>query len=289
VNYGSRTSRLDRAADWVADRRRLDCGIRAVLACGGSQHVHRQQFSDQAVRALKYMVLAKIMDKDLGDIAKILNAKNMQGYAHHPEIEAVQAVAQVYRDRNMHAFEKVLEEYSGVLKADTIVSSHLDTLYDMLFEGHLLRLVEPYRRTEVAHIASQIDLPAPKIEAKLCQMILDKKLYGVLDVGKDGETQLICYDDQPSSQQHQREGDEKAQHHSVPTTTPKPVVKVSGVTFGNEKKVMTPAEKNVAFFESGLKVLEHMSAVVDALNEKHQRQVKAAARFAATAQQVSVQ
>jgi len=47
---------------------------------------------------------------------------------------------------------------------------------------------------KVSHIASCISLPLAQVEKKLSQMILDKKLRGVLD---QGEGVLIVFEDAP--------------------------------------------------------------------------------------------
>lgn len=75
-------------------------------------------------------------------------------------------------------FQEVLTAYKSALVDDAIVHAHLSVLYDTLLETNLQRLIEPYSRVEIAHIAALIQLRLSTVEAKLSQMILDKKFAG---------------------------------------------------------------------------------------------------------------
>ena len=78
------------------------------------------------------------------------------------------------------------------LTSDPIIRAHFTSLYDNLLEQNLLRIVEPFSRVEVAHVANLVGLPVVEIEFKYClstffaynrlsQMILDRVFHGVLD------------------------------------------------------------------------------------------------------------
>eukprot|EP00003_Mantamonas_plastica_P011834 TRINITY_DN217_c0_g1_i5.p3 TRINITY_DN217_c0_g1~~TRINITY_DN217_c0_g1_i5.p3 ORF type:complete len:153 (+),score=55.48 TRINITY_DN217_c0_g1_i5:1063-1521(+) len=99
------------------------------------------------------------------------------------EVEAMRAVATAHKNRSLQEFESVLDKYDSQLRQDAIVNAHLEQLYDNLLEQNLQRIIEPFSKVEIEHIAKLIDLPLETVESKLSQMILDKTFAGTLDQG----------------------------------------------------------------------------------------------------------
>lgn len=52
------------------------------------------------------------------------------------------------------------------LSNDTIIRNHLSALYDTLLEQNLLRIIEPYSRVEMTHIAKLVRQPVREVETK---------------------------------------------------------------------------------------------------------------------------
>ena len=119
----------------------------------------------------------------------------------------MRAVAKAHHERSLKGFAVATSSYKAQLGDDPIIEAHLSDLYDTLLEQNLCRLLEPFSRVEISHIAKRnftsnppaacdcavfserllviavIELPQPKVEMKLSQMILDKKFNGILDQG----------------------------------------------------------------------------------------------------------
>ena len=144
-----------------------------------------------SVSCVKYMLLSKIMLSLPDDVNALVQGKPGQK-AGGPPIEAMSAVAAAHKERSLHDFEAALAAHHAELGADPIIAHHLAALYDILMQENILRLLEPYSVVETAHVASLIKLPLDKVEEKLSQMILDKKLKGILDAGAGC---LILYDE----------------------------------------------------------------------------------------------
>eukprot|EP00741_Cyanophora_paradoxa_P002688 tig00000615_g2608.t1 len=148
----------------------------------------------RAMLCLKYMLLCKIMMNATDEVSSIMNSKAALKFAG-PDIDAMRAVAKAHSSRSLKAFEEAQEKYKKELSDDLIISSHLSALYNTLLEQNLCRIIEPFTRVEIAHVAELIKLPRETVEAKLSQMILDKKFRGILDQGANC---LIVYEDQVS-------------------------------------------------------------------------------------------
>lgn len=147
--------------------------------------------SKRAVSALKYMLLCKIMLKSPEDVQSIVSGKLALKYAGR-EIDAMKSIAKSSHDRSISELKASLTDYEKELKADSIICAHLDKLYDHLLEQNLLRIIEPFSRVQVEHIASIINISLSIVEKKLSQMILDKKFHGILS---QGEGVLILFDE----------------------------------------------------------------------------------------------
>lgn len=133
----------------------------------------------KAVINLRYMILCKIMNNHEDEVPNLLAAKLAVKYKG-PEIEAMKEICTASQNRDVHQLERAVQKYHPQLCDDTVIQEHLETLKSNLLEKNLKRLIEPYSRVEIAQISKLIELPESDIERKLSQMILDKKLNGIL-------------------------------------------------------------------------------------------------------------
>jgi len=138
--------------------------------------------SKKAKENMKLMMLTKIMMNRPQEVKQIANSKSGLKY-DGPQIEAMQAVAAAHEERSLKKFEAVLQQHKAQLEEDMIISYHLTDLNETLLEQNVLRILEPFSKVEIKHVAELMELPLPRILQKLREMILDEKLNGTLDQG----------------------------------------------------------------------------------------------------------
>lgn len=75
--------------------------------------------------------------------------------------------------------------YQRELLEDPVIRRHFNFLYNTLLEDNLKKIIEPYSEVQIDFIAKQIGLPFDRVLSKLSEMILDEKIDGTLDQGRD--------------------------------------------------------------------------------------------------------
>ena len=114
------------------------------------------------------------------DVNNLITGKLALKYAG-TDIESMKAIAAACKNRSLAEFQKVnifyfkifwylmtnllinvtknLEHFKAELIDDNFVRSHLDVLYDNLLEQNLSRIIEPFSKVQIEHIAHLIKLP----------------------------------------------------------------------------------------------------------------------------------
>lgn len=152
---------------------------------------HSQEETQKATSALQYMLLCKIMLNLVDDVNNLMTSKQAMKYSGK-NLEAMKAVARAHSNRSLEDYEKALANYRYELGSDVFIRNHLKRLYDSMLEQNLIKVIEPFSRVEIDHIAKMVGLDTQQVERKLSQMILDRVIIGVLDQGAGC---LIVYDE----------------------------------------------------------------------------------------------
>ena len=142
-------------------------------------------------KALRYMILAKIATDSHDELAGVLQSKSVLEYRGR-DMDALRGIAEAYKKQDTHQFNKYKSEYSDAFEGDEIAQRQLADMYDGLLEKHLLRIIQPYQRVQLGYLAELLLMDVAIVEARISQMILDKKLSGIVD---QQHSCLIVFDD----------------------------------------------------------------------------------------------
>lgn len=137
----------------------------------------------RAVVVLKYMSLAKVLNDMPKEVASLMSSK--MGLKHAGvELEAMMAISKAVSARSLEDFEEAVKVHKDQLETDDLIKHHLASLYEKMFESNLVKIITPFSSVEIEHVAKLINMPIPRVERKLSQMILDHKITGILDQGR---------------------------------------------------------------------------------------------------------
>uniref|UniRef100_A0A7E4VW12 PCI domain-containing protein n=1 Tax=Panagrellus redivivus TaxID=6233 RepID=A0A7E4VW12_PANRE len=134
----------------------------------------------EARRALKYMCLTKIILNEADQVKHLLAMKLALKYSGS-DLLAMTEVAKAFQTRTLKTFLEAFEKYKKELHDDPVVKAQFLTLSEKMLEKEISRVIEPYKVVEMDHVARRIGLPKERVEKKLAQMLLDKKILGRID------------------------------------------------------------------------------------------------------------
>lgn len=136
---------------------------------------------ENTLTAIRYLILSKIITKKHDEIGALLRSKPIVNFINDRVVLAFLEINESYKNRNLESYQRIINQYSSILGADSFIKKHLEHLYGVLFENNILKIIEPYSNISIAQIANQINFPGDVIEEKIRKMILDKQISGTID------------------------------------------------------------------------------------------------------------
>jgi len=144
---------------------------------------------NKGLRAFEYMILCKIVGGHLDEVNNVVLSKQGKNY-YGPEVEALRSIEAAVKEKSIKLLEDNIEKNKQYFQ-DRVITFHINNLHNDLLEKNLIKIIKPYSVVEIDFVAKSIGLNYQDVLNKLRQMILDKKINGILDQGKGS---LIIYD-----------------------------------------------------------------------------------------------
>ncbi len=145
---------------------------------------------NKALKAFEYMILSKIVGGQIDDVNNIILSKQGRDYLGK-EVDALKSIEIAVKEKSIKLLKENIEK-NNVYLNDPVIMYHLNNLKNELLEKNLIKIIKPYSLCEIDYISKCMGLTNEDVLNKLRQMILDKKINGILDQGKGC---LILYDE----------------------------------------------------------------------------------------------
>jgi len=181
-------------------------------------NIPNQKKRNKGLRAFQYMILSKIVGDHIEEVNNVVLSKQGKDYLGK-EVDALRSIEMAVKEKSIKMLKENIEKNQEYFK-DPIIKYHINNLNNDLVEKNLIKIIKPYSVVEIDFVAKSIGLSYQDVLNKLRQMILDKKINGILDQGKGS---LIIYE----------------------TDTSNPYLDKSIETFKNLEKVVEALDKKV--------------------------------------------
>lgn len=153
---------------------------------------HTNKQGERAAHTFQYLLLAKIMLNALEDASNLLTGRYGLAYGEsNPQTALMRRVLDASKQKSVVELSRLFKQNEAELKADRIISSQMDLLFDQLLEQNIAKVLQPYSRIQLDYLSAKLGLEEREVEAKVSQMILDDALKATLDQEKN---ELILFE-----------------------------------------------------------------------------------------------
>ena len=157
-------------------------------------NIPTQRRKAKALRAFQFMILSKIVGDHLDEVNNVVLSKQGKDY-YGKEVEALRSIESAVKEKSIKLLKENIDKNIEYFK-DPVIKYHINNLHNDLMEKNLIKIIKPYSVVEIDFVAKSIGLNYQDVLNKLRQMILDKKINGILDQGKGS---LIIYEVETSN------------------------------------------------------------------------------------------
>ena len=157
-------------------------------------NIPTQRRKTKGLRAFQFMILSKIVGNHLDEVNNVVLSKQGKDY-YGKEVEALRSIESAVKEKSIKLLKENIDKNNEYFQ-DPVIKYHISNLHNELLEKNLIKIIKPYSVVEIDFVAKSIGLSYQDVLNKLRQMILDKKINGILDQGKGS---LIIYDVESSN------------------------------------------------------------------------------------------
>lgn len=135
----------------------------------------------EVIFPVRYVILSKIMSNKLENINVLLENKNIKPYLTDPICQQLLKIRDSCMNRDLISYDKILKENENLFLNDEFLRDHLHSLYNMLLNSNIQKIIESYKNIPISYISSQLGFENGFIEKRLRIMILDGEINGIIN------------------------------------------------------------------------------------------------------------